>query len=89
MAQLDQREVTLRLRHPPGGREPLHRRQPNLDYDKHRPNNGPHDQRWLARNARVHVCHHADECRPMDPRMAEAVQQIANEKYGVNNPTVS
>ncbi|MGO4459906.1 hypothetical protein AB4039_21805 [Streptomyces sp. M-16] len=63
--------------------------RPNLDYDKHRPNTRPHDRRWFARNARAHVRRHAEECRPADPRMAEAVQQIVNEKYGVNNPTVT
>ncbi|AJF70456.1 hypothetical protein [Streptomyces vietnamensis] len=62
---------------------------PKIDHEASMPNRGPQDRRWSARNARVHIRSHADRCRPVDPRIAEVVQQVANEKYGVSNPTVT
>ncbi|MFD9047784.1 hypothetical protein [Streptomyces zaomyceticus] len=62
---------------------------PNIDHETSMPNRGPQDRRWSARNAREHIRSHTVRCKPIDPHLAEAVQAVANQQYGLNNPTVS
>ncbi|MFD5610569.1 hypothetical protein [Kitasatospora sp. NPDC127060] len=62
---------------------------PNIQSEAGMPNRGPQDRRWIARNARQHVRAHESLCRPVDPRMSEAVAAVANKVYGTNNPVVT
>lgn len=62
---------------------------PDIEHEARMPNRGPHDRRWSGRNARVHIRHHTEQCRPVDPHMAEVVTAVANEKLGTNNPVVT
>ena len=54
-----------------------------------RENRGPHDRRWTARLARIHIRRPEDECRPTDPRFAEAVTAAMNADDGGNRPVVT
>ena len=54
-----------------------------------RENRGPHDRRWTARLARIHVRSPERECRPTDPRFAEAVTAAVNAHDGGNRPVVT
>ncbi|MFJ9167286.1 hypothetical protein ACIRPK_26570 [Kitasatospora sp. NPDC101801] len=59
------------------------------DHEVAMDNRGPHDRRWMARNARKHVRHHAERCRPQDPNLMEIVTAVANEMHGTSNPVTS
>lgn len=57
-------------------------------------NRGPHDRRWIARKARAHIVSAAQhgvnrdgrsECRPPDPRMLPAVNEVAKKNLGVTH----
>jgi hypothetical protein len=57
-------------------------------------NNGPHDRRWAARQARQHIVSAArhgvnrdgqSQCRPADPQMLKAVNAVARDQLGLSN----
>ncbi|MBD3004834.1 hypothetical protein [Streptomyces sp. 5-10] len=61
-------------------------------------NKGPHDRRWVAQLARKHVRSAElygmnrdgkSACCPHDPDMIRVVTEVANEKFGTNNPVLS
>jgi hypothetical protein len=54
-----------------------------------RENRGPHDRRWTARLARIHIRRPDDNCRPTDPRFAEAVTAVMNADDGGSRPVVT
>ena len=64
-------------------------RDPATDLENNLPNNGPQDRRWIARNARLHVRSHTEQCRPINPSIVATVTAVANDMYGTNNPVVS
>ncbi|MDJ0345909.1 hypothetical protein QMK19_35335 [Streptomyces sp. H10-C2] len=53
------------------------------------PNRGPQDRRWIARNARVHIRRHAEQCQPIDSRIAEVITAVANDIHNLNNPVTT
>ncbi|MGR3935222.1 hypothetical protein [Streptomyces sp. BRA346] len=66
------------------------------DSGKVHENNGPHDRRWAARQARQHIVSAArhgvnrdgnSQCRPFDPAMLKAVNAVARQNLGMtHNP---
>lgn len=58
------------------------------DLQRHHPNRGPQDRRWMAAEARKHL-RREDDCRPANPRFAQIVTSVANDLNGTNNPVVS
>jgi hypothetical protein len=62
---------------------------PATDHENNFPNRGPQDRRWIARNARLHIRSHTEQCRPVDPRIAEVVTAVANKMHSTNNPVIT
>lgn len=63
--------------------------RPDIHFDYATENRGPADRRWIARKARTHIRHAAEECRPADPRISEVVTAVANEMDGGDRPVIA